>query len=148
MNDSLEIQISNEVGEKAVIVIKEITEHPDDLLYRPGELPWLNIQLQVFVSTFQGTVNDIMSMGQIQEFYTELSNLYESLEGTARLNTILELFSVNLERYGSGYMLASFEIDNDFVYLRFGLGFDQTSLPGLMDQLKRVIAAYDERKSD
>jgi hypothetical protein len=148
MDDSLEIQIGYRVHERVVISIKGVQQNLDKLPYNPGTLPWLNVEIRVYAGVFEGTVADIMSIGQIRGFCTELSNLYESLEGNAGLGTILGLFSVDLKGNGSGYILALFEIDDDFVYLRFGIGFDQTFLPPLMDQVKRVIAAYDELKSD
>jgi hypothetical protein len=119
--------------------------HPGADDYWDGN--WLLSPIEIQVGGFSGEVPAGLRSEELRRFREQLERLYRTLEGEARLESIEEWILLVCQGDGMGHInVKGFVRDRPGIgnRLNFDLCFDQTHLPSLLDQLRKIEAAYPE----
>ncbi len=106
---------------------------------------WLNAKTVVKVGCFTGAVNGQLRADELASFQVELTELYKSLSGSAKLLTLEGWLSFEIIGDGRGHFSCTGEVTDEFVQgntLNFKLDLDQTFLPEILNSLEKVASAF------
>jgi hypothetical protein len=110
-----------------------------------GTMPWLAVDIHVWAGGFEGYISDYLSMGHLSQSASELENLYRTFRGKAVLGSIDGNFTVELHGNGLGKVLASLDTMDDIGRLTFVVDLDQTFLPDIIEQIRRIDGVFSAR---
>ena len=106
---------------------------------------WLNAEVRVSVGGFRAQVEGNLRAEEFVRFREELASLYDNLSGTASFKTMEEWLSVEISGDGRGHMIAecvAMDRPGWGNSLHFWLGFDQTYMPDMLEQLDKIIELF------
>ena len=152
---------SGRVTELAVVIGHEAHEHVVIRVLgrmHPGALDrwdgnWLRSPIEISVGGFSGVVSGAGLRGdELRTLRRGLENLYETLSGTASLESMEQWLDLRFEGDGSGRIeVTGTARDHHGVgwnALHFALEIDQTFLPPIIDSLKAIEASYEVLGAD
>lgn len=105
-------------------------------------MPYLSVNFNVFAGGFEGVTSDYLSRNALTLFGTQLEALYKTLRGEAFLETLEGNFNVELRGDGQGHVTVQFDVMDNTARLKFGAHIDQTFLPELINQVRKVLTAF------
>ena len=103
---------------------------------------WIEATIEIAVSCFDGRIEASVEAPDIVDFASQLTDMYESLQGEARLLPREEQFTLVVSAQTGGHLLvrgiawskATYENKLDFTF-----GLDQTFLPPVLTQLQEFV---------
>ncbi len=107
--------------------------------------PYFEVDFNVFAGGFEGVTSDYLSLGALTLFGTQLEALYKTLQGEAFLGTLERNFSVELRGDGLGHVTVQFDVMDNTACLKFAAEIDQTFLPELINQVRKVLTAFPNK---
>jgi hypothetical protein len=111
---------------------------------------WLGCKVSLAAGGFGGRYLANLRTEELEQFYSEVQTLYESLTGVAHLRTTEEQLTLELKGDGRGHVTCRGEARDTAGtgnLLRFELALDQTQLFGTMVQLSDLLTRYPVRGS-
>lgn len=118
--------------------------HPGADDYWDGN--WVLSPIAIRAGGFQGTVGATLRTTELESFHRELSALYETLSGTAVLDSMEDWLELTVRCEPSGVLAVTGTLLDQAGHgnqLRFELGgLDQTHLPPVLDELEDCLRAY------
>ncbi|HAO99567.1 MAG TPA: hypothetical protein DCQ83_05935 [Fibrobacteres bacterium] len=111
---------------------------------------WLTVEIRIQAGGFHGKMSASFITNELITFLSALRPLYQSLNGTARFDTLEEQLSLKLTGDGRGHFELSGEVSDQPGIgnsLRFTLQFDQSQLGTSIRELEQVTLRFPERKA-
>lgn len=110
------------------------------------ERNWVKTHVTVKGGKFSGQYSGDFMTVDFENFRKELSRLYDNLKGTANFNDLEGYLELRVTGDGIGHFeMAVKACDKPGVHaseLTFTIGFDQTELKGLIEQLDRITKQF------
>jgi len=103
---------------------------------------WFQADIQIKVNCFSGGVDVYIEHHDLQNFHSQLKNLYKTLKGSAELIPTERQFIMKLSGNGRGQINVEGEAFEKATYgscLQFDFELDQTYLPEFIESLKSVL---------
>ncbi|MGE5453197.1 MAG: hypothetical protein ACM3VZ_15305 [Acidobacteriota bacterium] len=104
---------------------------------------WNQARVEIAVSGFRGQIEPWLELRDVEKFASELSIVYESLQGQAELHPCEEQLVLVVQAQTGGHIRVQGVAWSKATYenkLEFSLELDQSFLPQTLSQLKEVIA--------
>lgn len=102
---------------------------------------FVNVKAGGFSGEFKG---DFMTV-DFESFKTELTKLYDKLNGIATFNTLESQVEIKIIGDGIGHLSAECEV-MDYAgmgnKLEFKINFDQTHIPKILNQLEKITSRF------
>jgi hypothetical protein len=117
--------------------------HPKATDYWDGN--WLRSEVRVVAGGFRGAFEADFRAEEFARFLKELEALYASLRGAAVFATLEEQLRLELDGDGRGHIAVRGQARDQAGtghQLLFRLQLDQTMLSAVLDDLRRLVAAY------
>lgn len=119
------------------------------LKFPNAELDWdknaLNSIVKLKVGAFSANLSTDLMTTDFEIFKREIEILYNNLNGTATFEGIEGNVSIHIKGDGIGHLSADCFI-TDFLpdgnELKCGIGFDQTQIPKLINQLEKITTEF------
>jgi hypothetical protein len=148
MTEPIDIQFGQSNNDPLMIRVLG-QAYPDD----PYSRDWLRVLIDTERDGFSAHIEDTLQIGEIYQFYVQLEALYQSLQGTASLETMehwLQL-TVTAGKLGQIYVSGSVSHPVGGILPTTSLHFelaesDQTYLLETLNQLKSVVSQYYSQK--
>jgi len=140
--DEIEVAFGGGKHERVCLTVLG-RSHPGSSDFWDGN--WLRTSVDVAVGGFTGRFAADLRAEEFRSFNEELSKLYRTLEGHARFETLEGQVSMTLMGNGMGHVALQAELrDRAGTGNRLRLEFatDQTYLPGIIESLDAVDAAW------
>jgi hypothetical protein len=112
---------------------------------------WLKIEIHVQAGGFEGKVNAAILAEDLQRFLSQLRPLYETLNGSAKFETMEDQLNLKLVGDGNGHIELRREVaDRPGIgnRLHFTLQFDQSQLRASISELEKVTLQFPVRGSN
>jgi hypothetical protein len=112
---------------------------------------WLQVTAQCdSASATVSTVGPIVHLGELVQLIEECERLHESLSGIAKLDCMEPNLSVTLTAKTRGQIDVQIHITPNHMLERheFNESFDQTFLPAIISQCRRILIEHPLRKPD
>lgn len=112
---------------------------------RPTPEGWIDAQVDIAVHGFRGSLWPSLEVCDLEHFLAQLSELHNSVKGSAKLRPIEEQFVLSIEADETGHMLLSGTAWSRATFgnrLEFELELDQTFLNEPISQLCSVLDAW------
>ncbi len=109
---------------------------------------WLNVTVSVVAGAFGGSFGATFQAAELLDLYTGTSQLYETMSGCVRFETLEEQLSLDMVGNGRGSIeLRGEAMDQPGIgnKLSFALQFDQAQLHRSVQSLKAAVAAFPVR---
>lgn len=140
--ESFGVRIASAVGDAVTIrVVGRMHQGATD--YWDGN--WLLSPVEVLVGAFTGTVGAGLRMEELVRFREQLQELYRTLEGEARLDSMEGWLHLIATGDGKGHIGVTGTVKDEpgmGNQLKFRLEIDQTFLPEIIDELVRIEEAF------
>lgn len=117
--------------------------HPGAIDYWDGN--WLLTEISVRVGAFRGTIRADLRTEELASFRSQLSAVYASLSGEARLVSMEEWIDLRVTGDGLGHFDVEATVRDQAGggnALQFGLELDQTHIPEMLASLDRIALAF------
>lgn len=102
--------------------------------------------VEVRSGSFSASWGDDFSYWDLQAFETSLANLYDGLTGPAELSSDGGWITLNLSGDGKGHIKVRGELSDHIDHqLTFAFMVDQSYLPPLMENLRRILDGLGRR---
>ena len=118
-------------------------EHPDASDFWDGN--WLITEIEIAVGAFRARYVANLRVDELLRLRDQMSALPCTLDGQAELRSLEDWLQVSIQ----GDDLGHFQVDcqaKDAAgignTLKFALGFDQTELSGMLDELEQIIEKF------
>jgi hypothetical protein len=109
---------------------------------------WLTVEIRVRAGGFRGKASGTIITSELAKFLSELSPLYESLNGSAEFATMEGQLSLRLVGDGKGHIELRGEVSDQAGVgnrLHFHLDFDQSQLGASIRELESVTSQFPVR---
>lgn len=110
---------------------------------------WLRVDVSVSVGSFRGNEHLAILTWDIEKLLPELEKLYQTLNGSAKFETLENQVELEFVGDGIGHIQMAGRLTSsanpDRNELTFHLYFDQTDLAASIAQLKQVINVFPRR---
>ncbi len=109
---------------------------------------WLVARVELSVGAFSGEFALSLTPQDFETFFAQLEQLYETLTGYAKFQTIEEQVEVSLSGDGKGGVeVVGFALDRAGIgnRLEFSFSIDQTFIPPMLSQLREIITEFPTR---
>jgi hypothetical protein len=109
---------------------------------------WLSVKVSLSFGGFQGVFSAAFLTRDFHSFLPQLEQLYKSLKGTIKFETLEQQLEFTLTGDGKGNIELSGEAMDEAGpanLLKFYSSFDQTYLPSSISQLTKLCGKYPER---
>ena len=111
---------------------------------------WIYADVAVRAGAFQGAYEALLRADEFHDFRHQLAVLYEALSGVARFEAMENWVRVHIAGDGRGHFLARCTLRDNLGMgneLNFGLEFDQTAIPKMLQDLDRLLHAFPVKGS-
>lgn len=118
-------------------------ERPDVADYWDGN--WVYAAISIVAGGFHGELEAQLRTEELVRFRDELRPLHETLVGRAKLVAMEEWLSIDIAADGKGHFHAACiarDGRGSGNRLTFGIDFDQTDLPGILEGLDAITKAF------
>ncbi|WP_243295296.1 WapI family immunity protein [Geothrix mesophila] len=109
---------------------------------------WLVARIEISVGSFTGTFPLCLTPQDFESFISPMEQLYKSLTGQAKFETIEGQIEVSLTGDGRGGIeVAGHALDRAGIgnRLEFGFTIDQTYFPPMLRQLRDIVTEFPTR---
>jgi hypothetical protein len=116
---------------------------PDCKDYDDGN--WVDARVEIVAGGFRGGYRAYLRAEEFSRFRNELSELYSSLKGEACFESMEDWLNVKVDGDGLGHMTAECKAMDEAGVgntLRFGLTFDQSDIPELLQSLNEIVGKF------
>ena len=107
---------------------------------------WVKTKVTVKGGKFSGQYSGDFMTVDFEKFKQELSRLYDNLKGTANFNDLEGYLELKITGDGIGHFVVDVKACDqpgiNASELTFTMGFDQTEIKNLVDQLDRITKQY------
>jgi hypothetical protein len=118
------------------------TDNRDQEPYR-----WVDVEVWVGVGLFEGAATVSLLFRELTPFERELTALYETLAGTAKLDTLEGQIGLILKGDGKGHVAVAGHLGDragdPAAKLTFDITIDQTFIPAATATLRRFISDHE-----
>ena len=134
------VQLGVDAGDHVLINIEDRLDDTDD---------WLNSTVSVVAGEFRGTVSAMLMTIDFALFRRRIELLHRTLDGSALFETIEHQLHIECIGNGMGRIQIKGTIADGVIegtQLTFEFDSDQTFLPPIIRQLKKIEAAFPNKK--
>jgi hypothetical protein len=107
---------------------------------------WIDTNIEVNVSPFRGKYRASLMTVDFEKFKQELKRIYKDLNGVTMFDSLEGDIEIKINGDGLGHFTASCIARDtttpDGSQLEFSLTFDQTQIPGLINQLDEITKQF------
>jgi hypothetical protein len=140
----MEINFGHPERERITIFVEENSLQK----LKPSTENWLGAKVDVQAGGFQGQASLFLEFSDFERFLPQARQLYETLEGEARFDTIEGQIQLVLKGDGKGHINLSGNLLDDCGIgneLSFKLEFDQTLLKRSISEIERFINTVKDK---
>ena len=106
---------------------------------------WIQIKMELKGGCFQGVHIAEFMTDDFRNLKLQISKLYNNLNGSFDFNDLERNLELRMRGDGIGHFDVQVSASDNSVYngtLTFTMQFDQTQIPGMVNQLEKIIAKY------